>query len=432
MNYDNRQILTLAVPSIVSNVTVPLLGLVDLSVVGHIGDASYIGAIAIGTMIFNVVYWLFGFLRMGTSGMTAQAFGAGNGNEQLHVLVRSLSIGVGIGMTFVVFQMPLRELMIWMMNTPEQSSRFVRQYFDVVVFGAPAMLGLYSLTGWFIGMQDTRTPMAVAIVQNVVNIVASLFFVFGMGWKIEGVAAGTLVAQWVGFIMAIVSMYIKCHARGLVVQDHWGDIMNGVAMMRFFRVNRDIFLRTVCLVAVNLFLTSAGARQGALILSVNTLLMTLFTLFSYVLDGFAYAGEALSGRYYGAGDMEGLHRIVKGLFRWGLAMVIIFTVVYAVGGRAFLQLLTSDRMVVAASMDYFFWALMVPICGMAAFIYDGVFIGMTATRGMLLSSFTATVVFFVTFAMLGNMLGNHALWLAFLLFLTVRGIVQHVILRSEE
>ncbi len=302
----NKEILRLALPSIVSNITVPLLGLVDLMVVGHIGNEAYISAIAVGTMIFNVMYWLLGFLRMGTSGMTSQAFGRADDEECIGILVRSLSIGLAFGLSFILAQRGLEWGLLRLMNTPEASWDYVATYFRIVIWGAPAMLGLYGLTGWFIGMQDTRTPMVVAILQNIVNILTSLSLVFALGWGITGVATGTLLAQWVGFLVALLSAWKRVSkinkARKVMSlgQSTWASLTHILsvkgAWIDFFLVNKDIFLRTLCLIAVNFYFTSAGGKQGTMLLAVNTLLMTLFTIFSYVMDGFAYAGEALSGK----------------------------------------------------------------------------------------------------------------------------------------
>ena len=298
------------------------------------------------------------------------------------------------------------------------------------------MLGLYGLTGWFIGMQDTRTPMIVAVLQNVVNILASLFFVFVLGWKISGVAAGTVLAQWAGFMFSLYAAYRRISSakeqgliseksglmvlqttfrRVLVMRGEWGE---------FFRVNKDIFLRTLCLVAVNFFFTSAGGKQGAMMLAVNTLLMTLFTLFSYLMDGFAYAGEALSGKYYGAGDTKGLRITVRRLFSFGVIMALMFTSVYVFGGVGFLHLLTSDASVVTAAQPYLFWAYLIPAAGMAAFVLDGVFIGLTATKGMLFSTAVAMITFFAVYYLLWSSFGNDALWIAFLSFLGMRGVAS--------
>lgn len=432
----NKEILRLAIPSIISNVTVPLLGLVDLAVVGHIGNETYISAIAVGSMIFNVIYWLLGFLRMGTSGMTSQAYGRQDAQECLNILIRTLMIGVGVGIVFVIAQRGIEWGMLRLMNTPKVSWHYVAIYFRIVIWGAPAMLGLYGLTGWFIGMQDTRTPMMVAVLQNVVNIVASLFFVFVLGWQISGVAAGTVIAQWAGFVVSLYAANKRIKSgkeeglnsdisnikflrttfrRVLTMKGEWGE---------FLRVNKDIFLRTLCLVAVNFFFTSAGGKQGAMMLAVNTLLMTLFTLFSYMMDGFAYAGEALSGKYYGAGDKIGLHITVHRLFGFGFVMVLMFTTVYVFGGVDFLRLLTSDTAVVAAAQPYLLWAYLIPLAGMAAFVLDGVFIGLTETKGMLFSTAMAMVTFFAVYYLFCGDYGNNALWIAFLSFLGMRGVAS--------
>lgn len=432
----NKEILRLAIPSIISNVTVPLLGLVDLAVVGHIGNETYISAIAVGSMIFNVIYWLLGFLRMGTSGMTSQAYGRQDAQECLNILIRTLMIGVGVGIVFVIAQRGIEWGMLRLMNTPKVSWHYVAIYFRIVIWGAPTMLGLYGLTGWFIGMQDTRTPMMVAVLQNVVNIVASLFFVFVLGWQISGVAAGTVIAQWAGFVVSLYAANKRIKSgkeeglnsdisnikflrttfrRVLTMKGEWGE---------FFCVNKDIFLRTLCLVAVNFFFTSAGGKQGAMMLAVNTLLMTLFTLFSYMMDGFAYAGEALSGKYYGAGDKIGLHITVHRLFGFGFVMVLMFTTVYVFGGVDFLRLLTSDTAVVAAAQPYLLWAYLIPLAGMAAFVLDGVFIGLTETKGMLFSTAMAMVTFFAVYSLFCGDYGNNALWIAFLSFLGMRGVAS--------
>lgn len=466
----NKEILAIAVPAIISNITVPLLGLVDLTLVGHIGGADYISAIATGSMIFNVIYWIFGFLRMGTSGMTAQAYGRRSAVATTAVLSLSLRIAVAIGLFFVVMQGPVLRFMIWAMNTPAESETFVGQYFDIVVWGAPAMLTLYAANGWFIGMQDSRLPMTIAIIQNVVNIVASLLFVFVLHWKIEGIAAGTLIAQWSGALMAAAGMvwlrrrtlarwnaaatagsspetdnstaavsddnHIEAAAatqqNDAATGNHAATDADRVSLRNFLVVNRDIFLRTLCLVAVNLYFVSAGGRQGALILAVNALLMTLYTLFSYFMDGFAYAGEALCGKYYGAGDRASFRSLVHRLYAWGAVMTVLFTAIYIVGGQDFLGLLTSDAYVVRAAMRYLPWAVAIPVCGVMAFIYDGIFIGVTATRGMLVSSALATALFFALQLSLSTTIANDGLWIAFLAYLACRGAVQGVIVHKSK
>lgn len=292
------------------------------------------------------------------------------------------------------------------------------------------MLCLYAFTGWFIGLQNTRVTMAVSITQNVVNIVASLLLVYGLGMKIEGVAMGTLIAQWAGALLA--ALY-ACSKHGKVLQRlKWRAVLQGEALLRFFTVNRDIFLRTLFLVAVNLFFVSAGARQGALLLAANTLLMQLFTLFSYVMDGFAYAGEALCGKYLGAHDAQEFHATVKRLFVWGALLTTAYTAVYGLGGDTFLALLTDDTAVLHAAHQYMPWAIAIPVAGVAAFVWDGVFIGTTATRGMLVSSAVAGVLFFAIYFVAAPTLHNHGLWLSFIVYLLTRGIVQTILFNKTS
>ena len=418
----NRRILRLAIPSIISNITVPLLGLVDVAIVGHLGAASYIGAIAVGGMLFSMIYWVFGFLRMGTSGLAAQAFGRRNLDEVSLVFVRSLGIGVALGLCLVALQVPILSVAFQWVDTTDEVRRLASLYFSICVWGAPAVLGLYSFSGWFVGMQNSRFPMYIALVQNVVNIVASLAFVFIGKMGVAGVALGTLIAQYAGFLLALL-LWMVYYGR-LWPRIRWAVVCEAEAMQAFFKLNRDIFLRTLCLVAVTVFFTSQGAREGEVVLAVNTLLMQLFTLFSYVMDGFAYAAEALTGRYVGAQNSDGLRRLVRVLFTWGAGLAIAFTLVYALGGESFLALLTNEPSVLVASRAYFGWAVAIPVAGVAAFLWDGIFVGATLSREMLRSMWIASASFFLVYFTLHPLLGNHALWIAFLSYLALRGIVQ--------
>ena len=433
MTNDMQQILKLALPAIISNITVPLLGLVDLTIVGHMGNEVYIAAIAIGSMAFNVIYWLFGFLRMGTSGMTAQALGQRDGDAILKNGIRSLTIAVGIGLLMVVLRGPLRWCVMEIMQVQPSSAAMVRLYFDICIFGAPACLAMYSLTGWFIGLQTTRIPMIVAIAQNVINIVLSVALVYGLGMNVEGVALGTTLSQWIAFAVSLVlavSVLRLMIPKGTDLQYSFSDIFCRSELRRFFSVNSHIFLRTLCLVAVNTYFTSAGSAQGTMMLAVNTLLMTLFTIFSYVMDGFAYAGEALAGRHYGSGDRSALQKVVRQLLKTGTVLSCIFTIAYALGGNMFLSLITDNASVLQAASPYRFYTVMIPLLSFMAFIYDGVFIGITATRQMLVSCAIAAALFFLTYITLSPFIGNNALWTAYLAFLACRGAIQHLQMRS--
>jgi MATE family multidrug resistance protein len=427
MNIRDRQILQIALPSIVSNITVPLLGMIDVAIVGHMGSPVYIGAVAVGSMIFNLVYWLFGFLRMGSSGLTAQALGRRDMAEVIRLLVRSVAVALGIALLLIVLQVPLKWLMFWLIGPTADVVPFATTYFYIVIWGAPASLALFSLMGWYIGMQNTRIPMFISIMQNVVNILASLTLVYGFGLKIEGVALGTVIAQYAGLLVAFGLLWkyygrlsIYFHTTG----NHCFSFL--VPQWSFFTINRDIFLRTLCLVAVNLYFTSAGARQGAVILSVNTVMIQLYLFFSYFMDGFAYAGEAISGKAYGAHNGIVFRETLRRLWMWMLIVTASFTLLYIIGGHWIFSLLTDEPQVIAASGDYIWWAWLIPAAGCVAFIWDGVFIGMTATRGMLVSSFLSAIIFFVVYLLAESVMGNHGLWLAQVVYLAMRGIIQTI------
>lgn len=423
----DKQIFGLAIPAVVTNITVPLLGMADLAIVGHMGNAVYIGAVAVGSMMFNVIYWIFGFLRMGTSGLTAQALGANDHRQVRHLLRQSITAALIIATLMIVCQRAIFHATTLIMQPDDTVTATVDTYFSICVWGAPAVMGLYSLTGWFIGMQNTRIPMYVSIAQNIINLLVSITLVFGFGLRIEGVALGTMIAQWTGFGMAL--MWLKRSLAKVEVCDsdkpgtkwHHG-------MLRFFAVNRDIFLRTLFLVMVNLFFTSFGSRQGTLMLSANTLLLTLFTLTSFFLDGLAYAAEALGGKYCGAADRKAFSTLTRRLFLWGIIVAIAFTLVFAFGGKPLLHLLTSEHDVISTALPYLPWAVAIPIAGVTAFLLDGLFIGLTATRPMLWSTALAAIVFFALYFALAPILHNHALWLALIAYLAMRGMVEMLML----
>ena len=431
----NKRILGLAVPSIISNITVPLLGLVDVSIVGHLGSATYIGAIAVGGMLFSMIYWIFGFLRMGTSGLTAQAYGRRDLAEVILLFVRSLGIAFGLALLLIMLQYPILKVAFTLIDATPAIKDLASLYFRICIWGAPAVLGLYSFAGWFVGMQNSRFPMYIAITQNVVNIAASLFFVFVWNRGVAGVAMGTLVAQYAGLLMASLLWY--GYYRRLWQKLNWKMLTDYETMRSFFILNRDIFFRTLCLVAVTTYFTSRGAEQGDIILAVNTLMMQLFTLYSYIMDGFAYAGEALTGRYVGAHNQADLRRMIRTLFAWGVGLALAFTLLYGIGGSSFLGLLTNEQEVLNASSDYFYWVLAIPLAGMAAFLWDGIYIGATASRQMLYSMLVASVSFFILQRIFQQQMGNHALWMAFIAYLFLRGLVQtglarKILLKSER
>lgn len=415
----NKQILHIALPSIISNITVPLLALVDTTIVGHLGSASYIAAIALGGMIFNMIYWLFNFLRMGTGGLTAQAYGANQHQATSYILLRSLTIAGGIALTLLLLQRPIFQVTFHFVTATAEVRSLASIYFNILIWGAPAMLALYSFTGWFLGMQNARIPMCIAITQNVVNIAVSTLLVFGCHLKIEGVALGTLISQYTALLLAVIFCLTKFD-----VKQHFElkAILDINTLKRFFQINRDIFLRTLCLIAVTTYFTSAGSTQGEVTLAANTLLMQFFIIFSYFMDGFAYAGEALGGRYFGAHDRLNFQRVARCLFAWGGALSVLFFFIYFLSGTSLLHLLTDDSQVINRAQQYLPIIYFIPLISFAAFLFDGLYIGTTATRYMLISMFCASAAFFVLINVCT--LSNTLLWLAFLVYLGGRGLMQ--------
>ena len=442
----NKRILGLALPNIITNITVPLLGMVDMAIVGRL-STDHIGAIAIGTQIFNLIYWNFGFLRMGTSGFTAQAYGARDFNESLRILTRALAIAVAVAATLILLQWPISRLSLLIFQSSPHVIQLALAYFFVRIWAAPATLGLYAVKGWFIGMQNSRLPMWIAIFLNCVNIVCSVVFVAVFHWDIRGVALGTVIAQYSGLAVGLFFLRRELgrirhrttysHRLNRLLRDslHWNE------MRRFFKVNGDIFLRTICLATVFTFITAASGRISPQILAVDALLMQFFTLFSYIMDGFAYAGESLVGRYIGARDSRSLHSAVRLLLLWGLILTVVFTALYAVGGDLFLSLFCDKPDVIASAAPYLFWTLVVPVCGFAAFLFDGIFVGATASRTMRNSMFIASAVFFLIYfglkqtairnSLLTTQNWNNILWTAFMSYLALRGIVQALFLNKS-
>jgi len=445
----HREILRIALPSIITNITVPLLGIVDLAIVGHLDNKAAIGAIAVGGLIFNMVYWLFNFLRMGSSGLTAQAYGRFDLFSVRRVLRMGLTVALLFGLAIFCIQRPMEWVAHWVIAPTDEVWNLAIRYFRVRIWAAPAVLSLFAMNGWLVGMQNSRYPLYIAVGQNLINIVISYWLVFHLDMSVEGVALGTVISQYVGLIAALIlCRYELKLSTPLLTKDVDNSPENSykqanvdnsdsytLSYQQFFTVNRDIFFRMICLIAVTTAFTAYGARMGDMLLAVNTLLMQLFTLFSYFSDGFALAGEALVGKYVGreqarslqndgGNGLEVLNRVVKQLFVWGIGVTVGFTLLYIIGGEAILRLLTNDQAVITSAARYLPWAAAIPLCGMAAFLWDGIFIGATLTRQMFYSLLLGAFVFFTLRYLLSGCLGdvNDALWLAFLLYLLTRGL----------
>ena len=420
----DRKIFRLAVPNIITNITVPLLGMIDMAVAGRLGSAVFIGAIALGANIFNMIYWNFGFLRMSTSGFAAQAYGARDMAEAMNVFIRSLMIGLGIGVLIVLLQYPIGEFAFTLIRSGPESVHHVESYFRIVIWGAPAVLGMYAFKGWFIGMQNARIPMFIAILNNVLNIILSVLFVFGFGMKIEGIALGTVLSQIISIMVA--AAFWWRYYRRLRKYIRKETIWDKRSIRSFFRVNADVFVRTFLLTLVTTFFTFASSGMGEITLAVNALLMQFFMLFSYFMDGFAYAGEALTGRFVGAGNVKALKLMLKRLFFWGWVVSIAAVVIYAIFPNQLLHILTTDVQIIESTKDFMFWTVLIPLTGFAAFLWDGIFIGATASRQMRNAMVFSSLLFFATYFIMTPLWGNNGLWLSFILYLLGRGVIQTI------
>lgn len=427
----DRRILRLAFPAIVSNITVPLLGLCDTTIAGHIGTPAYIGAVAVGAMMLNVIFWLCGFLRMGTTGLAAIANGKGNGAMSADILRKSLTIAAAVSILVLALQVPLRNLLLELISPERESRAFALTYFNICIWGAPAQLAIMAISGWYIGMQNTVVPMAVAISANILNIALSLTAVFALHLGFAGIALGTLCANWAGALAIGILAALRLKRMRHLSASH---DLNGlkstpssataeigkVRWSRFFSVNSDLFLRSACIMAVTMAVTAVGARLGELTLAANAVMMQFFIFFSYFMDGFAFAGEAMTGHAVGASDRRALRACVRHLMYWGAAMAALFTVVYLIFTLPIASLITPSRSVTDIVAGMKPWVVALPPLTVSAFIFDGIYIGMTRTRPLLVSTLISALIFFaVTY--LGGAPSNPRLWTAFETYLFSRG-----------
>lgn len=419
----NRNILRLALPNIITNITVPLLGLVDLALMGHLGNPVYIGAIALGSVIFSLLYTGFGFLRMGTSGFTAQEFGAKSQEGMSLILWRSVLVGLGLGVLFILLQKPIEIIAFQILDGSNEVIELAKGYFRVRIWAAPATLGLYALYGWFLGMQDAKTPMIIAISINIINIVLDFVFVYWLNMTSEGVALASVIAQYSGIIIAFFILFNKYLS---FTKNHALSILlDRVQIKKFFRVNADIFIRTLALMLTFTFFTAMSARMGDELLAVNSLMIQFLYIFSFFADGFAFAGEALVGKAHGANNQKLLKKTVNYLFKWGWAATLLVSVIYYFGFDLIMSALTNNTNLLQLSETYRWWVVILPITTIAAFIWDGIFIGITASKQMRnVMLMAAFLIFLPTYYLTINFIGNHSLWLSINLFMVVRGLIM--------
>ena len=420
----NRQILRLAIPSILANITIPLVGLVDTIIVGHISDAHAIGGIAIGTMLFDLLYWNFGFLRVGTSGMTAQAYGRGDNQHCARLLTQSVTIALVGAVIIWALQWLFVTAVLAVVPCSQQVSAFAREYFFIRIWAAPATLSLMAFKGWFIGMQDTVSPMAIDIVVNVVNIVVSYVLAVYTPLGALGVAYGTLAAQFTGLLLSLVIILWKYQYvwRGVSL---WRLAKDKQGIGNLITLNANLFVRSLCFMIVYVGFTSLSSLYGDTDLAVCSILMKLFMLFSYFVDGFAYAGEALVGKYVGEQHVHSqkessLARVVRLLFIWSLGVGCLFTLIFALLASPIYYIMTSDLLVINRLADFTPWLVAMPIISTLAFMWDGVFAGATAGKQIRNAMIYAAIGFVIGYVALYHWWGIQALFVGYFLHLLAR------------
>jgi len=409
---------------------------VDTAIVGHLSDAAAIGGIAIGTMLFDLLYWNFGFLRVGTSGLTAQAFGAGNRAECRKILTQSLSIALMAALAIWAIQWFFVTAVLAVVPCSAEVADVARRYFFVRIWAAPATLSLFTLKGWFIGMQDTRSPMAVDILVNIVNMIASFALAVYTPLGIVGVAWGTLIAQYSGLLLAGGIMLIRYREITLARYDEWKELMRWSEMRRMMRLNGNLFIRSLCFMIVYVGFTSLAGKYGDTELAVSSILMKFFMFFSFFVDGFAYAGEALVGKEFGliaqrsnsetVQQRSGLTSIVKSLFNWSIGVGLLFTVIYAIWGKELLGTMTTDTTVLHASTKYIGWLIAMPLISTLAFMWDGIYVGATAGVQIRNAMIWAAIGFVVGYIATFRFVGPQALYIGYFAHLVARTVYLSV------
>jgi MATE family multidrug resistance protein len=413
----------IALPMILSNVSVPLLGMVDTGVTGHLDDHAYLGAVAVGSTIFGFLYTGVNFLRMGTTGIAAQCFGAGDAEGVRTSLGQALIVALAVALLLLILQGPIGDFALDLIGAGPAVTGFAREYFLIRIYSAPATLANFALIGWFIGLQNARIPLAIVLVTNITNIVLDFVLVLGFGMKVDGVAAATVVAEYTGLAVALGFAGAELKRRGGAWDNRKLTAIS--AYTGFLSINASLFVRTMSLMFTFAFVTAQGARQGGLILAANAILMNMQYLLSFALDGFAHAAEALVGKAVGAGSREALRRSVALTLRWSLYVAGGFCLLFLAGGPLLVGLLTDLPEVRQTTLRYLPWIVASPLVSVWSFLYDGVFVGATRAREMRDIMLVSTFAVFVPAWLVLQPLGNDGLWLSFLLFMASRGIGMH-------
>ncbi|WDE08096.1 MATE family efflux transporter [Thalassomonas viridans] len=410
---------------ILSNITVPLLGLVDTAVIGHLEQAYFLGGSTVGAMLITAITWLCGFLRMSTTGLSAQAYGACDKQQGLIILMRGLLVALLIAAIMLLLQGLYLDIGLSLAGGSEQVQYYARQYAEIRIWGLPAALANLVILGWLLGNHQAKTVMVLLIITNLINLVLDLVFVLGLGWQVRGVALATLVAEYSGLILGLVVITrSKIRELKLLLQDKlWFSLLTRrAALMEYFKLNRDILIRTLCLELCFIFMTFQGARLGDDIVAANAILMNFLLLISFGLDGIANAAEVMVGRAKGAGDGKKLKLVVNISLVWSALFALVYSLAFAAGGPFFITLISDIPSVVAEAGVYFSWIIFLPLLSCWCYLYDGVYIGLMQAKAMRNSMLLATFACFFPMWWLLQDYGNHGLWAAFSVFMLMRGV----------
>ncbi len=422
----NKQILRLAIPNVISNISVPLLSIVDTKLMGELYEPAYLGAVAIGAIIFNFLYWSMGFLRMGTTGITAQAFGRNDAKVIILTLAQALLVAVVAGLAILLLQYPIEQACFYLISASQEVEDLARTYYGIRVWAAPATIAVFAFNGWFLGMQNAKYLMFITLVINGVNIILSWLFVVHFGMEVVGVAWSTVIAQYMG-LMAAIGLFFKKY-QAYIPYFEQQLLFQLKVFKQFFDVNKDIFIRTICLLFTFTFFTMESAKGGDVVLAANKLLLEYLMLMSYATDGFAFAAESLTGKYFGAKNKPLLLKSIRYAFYWGAVFAGFTTLVYALAGTQLIVLFTDNTAIIAAASDYIWWIVWLPIVSIGAYIWDGVYVGLTASVAMRNTMVVATLVFYLpVYYWLVPYYGNHALWMALFSFMLARTVLQTVL-----
>ncbi len=416
----NREILRLAIPNIISNISIPLISAVDTALMGHL-SASHLSALGIGAMIFVFLYGSFGFLRMGTTGITAQAYGKKDKTLMANTLSRAFVIGFIIAITLIMIQAPLYKIGAYLMNIDVSYADKVKAYFDIRIFTAPAVFAQYAIMGWFFGLQNATIPLIMTLLINLINLTLSYYLVMQLHMGIEGAAYGTLIAQYIGVIFGLVML---AKYKDILSHYSWRKTLQKKKLLRFFNINKNIFIRTIALTFVLAFFYSQAAKKGEATLAIMILLLQFMIWMAFALDGFANAAESLVGRYYGAKDWKQYKKAIKYSFYWAGGFAIVFSLTYYYGAQIILSLYTNQTTLIHNAMPYMWLVALLPLLSFAAFVWDGVFIGMTATKSMRDAVVVSMVLFLAIFYLTKDINYTWSLWGSFVMFFVFRGAVQ--------